>query len=105
MGYSSWGCKELDTTGDACTAGKDTVSRHNGWHMDVLPRHCAVYFTDKEKQIRRGFNVPPDSRVKGQNRLLNFCVLWGPRNYLEKHIPIIIYNIHDHVLNMWKEVS
>ena len=24
--------------------GKDIVSRHNGWHMDVLSRHCAILF-------------------------------------------------------------
>ena len=50
--------KSWTQQGTHAPAGKDTVSRHNGWHTDVLSRHCAVYFTDKEKQIRRGFNVP-----------------------------------------------
>ena len=59
MGYSSWGRKKLDTTGHACAYLVKILSVDTTAGIQMPYRGTVLYyFTDKEKKIRRGFNVP-----------------------------------------------
>ena len=58
IGYSPLGHKELDTTGHACTCLVKILLVDTMAGIWMSYQGTVLYFTDKEKKIRRGFNVP-----------------------------------------------